>query len=118
MSKEPKKYRRLEAGPVIITEPEDAPKRDYRVILETPEASDRRAILWTAAILLSALGLAAWALYVDPDEGYNRFERYGWASWHVWQPLVVTFAITAALLIVLWLCLRPWARAGPDRRDR
>jgi hypothetical protein len=64
--------------------------------------------------------LAAWACYVDPDEGYNRFQTYGWASWHVWQPLVVTFAIIAVILAALWLYLRPWSqkvRIDVTRKD-
>ena len=67
---------------------------------------ERRTLLQFGSIILSVISIAAWAMYVDPDEGYNRFERYGWQSWHVWGPLLVTLAVVAALLFALWLILR------------
>jgi hypothetical protein len=67
---------------------------------------ERRTRLWLATVVLAASGLAAWAMYVDPDEGYNRWERYGWESWHVWGPLFVTLGIVATIILSLWLILR------------
>jgi hypothetical protein len=80
-------------------------KNNSKTIKSWHDLQDRRRVLWLSAIVLSAIGIAAWACYVDPDEGYNRFDQYGW-SWQVFGPLAIILAVVATVVFGLWLIFR------------